>query len=31
VALQQFAYLMIGNRDDARDAVQGALVGAFRT
>ncbi|GAA0337605.1 conserved protein of unknown function [Micropruina glycogenica] len=31
MALQQFAYLMIGNRDDARDAVQGAMVGAFRT
>ena len=27
MALQQFAYLMIGNRDDARDAVQDALAG----
>lgn len=30
VALQQFAYLMIGNPEDARDAVQDALVGAYR-
>jgi len=29
-ALQNFAFLMIGNRDDARDAVQDALAGALR-
>ena len=28
--LQDFAYLVIGNREDARDAVQEALVGAYR-
>jgi len=28
--LQRFAFLMIGNREDARDAVQDALVGAYR-
>ena len=29
-ALQRFAYLVTGNRDDARDAVQDALAGAYR-
>jgi DNA-directed RNA polymerase specialized sigma24 family protein len=30
VALQKFAFLMIGNCEDARDAVQEALFGAYR-
>ncbi|MFT4215689.1 MAG: sigma-70 family RNA polymerase sigma factor [Micropruina sp.] len=30
VALQQFAHLVIGNPEDARDAVQDALLGAMR-
>lgn len=30
VGLQQFAYLVIGNPEDARDAVQDALLGAMR-
>jgi len=29
-ALQNFAYLVIGNWEDARDAVQEALIGAYR-
>ncbi len=29
VALQRFAYLITGNAEDARDAVQDALAGAF--
>lgn len=29
VALQRFAYLVIGNREDAHDAVQDALLGAY--
>lgn len=29
VALQRFAYLVTGNADDARDAVQDALLGAY--
>lgn len=30
VALQRFAFLVIGDAEDARDAVQDALLGAFR-
>ena len=30
MALQHFAYLVIGNAEDAHDAVQDALLGAFR-
>ncbi len=30
LALQHFAYLVIGNVEDAHDAVQDALLGAFR-
>jgi len=30
VAFQKFAYLVIGNPEDARDAVQDALLGAYR-
>mgnify|MGYP002072113969 FL=1 len=30
LALQHFAYLVIGNAEDAHDAVQDALLGAFR-
>ncbi len=30
LALQHFAYLVIGDAEDARDAVQDALLGAFR-
>ncbi|MDR1711174.1 MAG: SigE family RNA polymerase sigma factor [Propionibacteriaceae bacterium] len=30
VALQEFAYLITGNREDALDAVQDALLGAYR-
>ncbi|MDR1710263.1 MAG: SigE family RNA polymerase sigma factor [Propionibacteriaceae bacterium] len=30
VALQAFAFLVIGNREDARDAVQDALLGAYK-
>ena len=29
-ALQNFAFLVIGNWEDARDAVQEALIGAYR-
>lgn len=29
-ALQNFAFLIVGNREDARDAVQDALIGAYR-
>ncbi|MDR1431527.1 MAG: hypothetical protein LBI99_05350, partial [Propionibacteriaceae bacterium] len=30
IRLQDFAFLVIGNREDARDAVQDALLGALR-
>lgn len=30
LALQHFAYLVVGNAEDAHDAVQDALLGAFR-
>jgi RNA polymerase sigma factor (sigma-70 family) len=30
IALQDFAFLVIGNREDARDAVQDALLGVLR-
>ncbi|MDR1237045.1 MAG: sigma-70 family RNA polymerase sigma factor [Propionibacteriaceae bacterium] len=30
IALQDFAFLVIGNREDALDAVQDALIGAFK-
>lgn len=30
LALQRFAYLVVGDPEDARDAVQDALLGAFR-
>jgi RNA polymerase sigma factor (sigma-70 family) len=30
IALQDFAFLLIGNREDARDAVQDALIGVFK-